>query len=107
MRGFRLKPNNKKIDLQELNVDHIDFICNMGIINKIIAKRKGIPWSYDIQNQFDADIKVYFLVKKNLEYDVLYGKDIDELIISKGLFLNKIVSDKGKKCIDHFIKTIV
>ena len=106
MTKFRLKPNHKKIDLSTIENKQVDFICNMGIINKIIAKRNGTPWSDETQAEFDEKIKVYFLVKKNLEYDVLFGNEIDELITSKGLTVQELITDNGRKCIDHFIKSL-
>lgn len=106
MRGFRLRPRQTKIEISKLDHRQIDFLCNAGIINKMIAKKTGVPWDQSKQDEFDLSVKVYFIVKKNMEYDVLFGNEFNEFLDSNGLTVNKSITETGKKCIDHFIKSL-
>lgn len=106
MRGFRIKPNEKNIDLGKLDPKNILFICNMGLVNKIIAKIRGVEWNQNTQDEFDARIKVYFLIKTNLEYNVFFGKAIDDYIEEHSIVVEDVIKEKARKCIDHFIKNL-
>ena len=106
MGKFRLRPVHKEIDLSTLDFNQVDFICNMAIINKIIAKQRNVKWNDETQNEFDEKFKIYFLVKRNMEYTTRFGSQIDELIKSGSLTVDKVITDKGRKCIDHFIKSL-
>jgi hypothetical protein len=105
MKKFRLRPNMKNIDLATMDVNQIDFICNAGIVNKIMAKRQGVEWNDEVQDAFDEKHLVYFIVKKNMEYTTLFGKEVDQVIKDKQIELHTVITDKGWKCIDHFIKS--
>lgn len=107
MGKFRLRPISKETDLSTLDVNQIEFMCNMAIVNKIIAKKKNIEWSDDTQSMFDQTVKVYFLVKKNLHYSVHFGIQIDQLIESGRITLQEVITDKGRICINHFIKSLI
>lgn len=106
MRGFRFKPNQKKTEVNRLDAIDIDFLCNIGIINKMIAERTGLSWNQKKQDDFDAAVTVYFLVKKNFEYDVYFGKDFDDFLETHGISVTGQITEKGKKCIEHFIKSL-
>lgn len=103
MRGFRIKPNLKKIDLFILKAEQVEFFCATQHIDKIRCKREGIKWDQDLADFLEEKTKSYFLVKSNMEYDVVHSPQFDP-VIEKLNVVSGPITDKANKCIDHYIK---
>lgn len=106
MRGFRIKPNLKTITLRLLKPEQVEYFCTTKHIDRKRCEHAGIPFDENLADSLEAKEKHYFLVKTNLEYDVVTGPEFEKLNEDWKLIEKQFVSDKAKKCIDHFIKSL-
>lgn len=106
MRGFRIKPNLKKIDLQLLKPEQVEYFCTTQYIDKRRCEIAGVEWNQSLADFMEDSAKYYFLVKTNQEYDVVPGFLLDPFIEHHELIHKKSISDKAKKCIDHYVKAL-
>lgn len=105
MRGFRIKPNLKNITLRLLKPEQVEYFCTTKYIDRRRCERGGISFDEKLADDLEAKVKHYFLVKTNMEYDVV-GPEFDKLIKEWKLIQKQHISDKAQKCIDHFIKNL-
>lgn len=106
MRGFRIKPNLKKIDLQVLKPEQVEYFCTTQHIDKRRCEAAGIPWDQELADFMEEKARMYFLVKTNLEYDVVIGGDFEKLIEEYQLVQKDGIPDKAEKCIKHYINAL-
>jgi len=106
MRGFRLKPTLQAMDFAVILPKDIEYICTTQVLDKIICSRKGIDWNQEIADKLEEDVKHYFVVKKNYDYNVVSSVILDEYLERNTITLPMAKSDKAKKCIEHYIKAL-
>lgn len=106
MRGFRLKPNLKTIDLQHLQPEQVEYFCTTQQVDKRMCDAAGIAWNQELADFMEEKARMYFLVKTNMEYDVVSGPVFEKLNEEWNLIQNRDISDKAKKCINHYIKAL-
>jgi hypothetical protein len=106
MRGFRFKPNLKNIELQKLDPEKVEYFCTTKSIDRIRCKAAGITFNEELADALEEQVRFYYIVKTNYEYDVVPGPLFENLNEDWKLIQKQHVSDKAKKCIDHYIKNL-
>ena len=106
MRGFRLKPNLKTINLRLLKPEQVEYFCTTKHIDRKRCEIAGIEFDETLAEMMEEGSKFYFLVKTNQEYDVISSVLLDPFIEEHKLIHKSYISDKAAKCIDHFIKSL-
>jgi len=106
MRGFRIKPNLKAMDFGKILPEQIDYICSTQVLDKIICKRKNIPWDQELADLMDEKYQMYFVVKKNLEYNIVSSEIMKPYQERNNMTFDSDITDKGKRCMDHYLKTL-
>ncbi|TDQ12174.1 hypothetical protein [Pedobacter metabolipauper] len=105
MRGFRIKPNLKKIDLIAIKQNQVEYFCATQTIDKIRAQKIGLEFNQELADFMEEKVKYYFIVKTNMEYDVISGLLLDP-VIKKLDIVTGPVTEKARKCIDHYINSL-
>jgi len=105
MRGFRIKPNLKAMDFSRILPEQIAFFCSTQVLDKIICERKKIEWDQELADMLDEKYKMFFVVKSNMEYNVVSSEIF--LPYQDRYSLSEIgLNDKGKRCMDHYLKSL-
>lgn len=102
---FNLKPHLKTIDVSKLEPKHIEYFCRTQVIDKTIILRIGEEWNQELADVMEKPYAHYFVVKKNMDYDVISGLLFDEFLKANELEVLP-ETDKAKKCIEHYIKKL-
>lgn len=106
MRGFRIKPRLQNIDLSVLRADQIDFICTTKTVDRIRCRQAGITFDETLADLMEEKVKHYFVVKSNQEYNVISGVILDPFLDKYAIKVNRTITSKGEKCINHFVKNL-
>jgi predicted nucleic acid-binding protein len=106
MRGFRIKPNLKAMDFGLIKPEQIDYICSTQVLDKIICKRKDIVWDQELADLMDEKYQMFFVVKTNMEYNVVSSEILTPYLEKNAIAFGSKVTDKGKKCIEHYLKAL-
>lgn len=105
MRGFRIKPNLKAMDFSKIKPEQIECFVSTQVLDKIICERKKIEWNQELADTMDEFHISYFVVKTNMEYNVVSSEILAQFI--KNHNLNKtLITEKANKCIKHYLKAL-
>lgn len=102
---FNLKPRLKSIDVGKLEPKQIEYFCKTQVIDKKIILRKGEHWNQELADMMEKPYAHYFVVKKNMEYDVISGLFFDEFLKVNAIE-DMPETPKAKKCIEHYIQKL-
>lgn len=105
MRAFRIKPRLKAININVLLPDRVEYICTTQVIDKEISEQKSIRWDQDLADKMEEATKFYFVVLKNMEYDVIADEIMDPWFEKYQYDLGP-QTEKAKSCMYHFIKSL-
>lgn len=103
--GFGLKPRLKPFDISKIEKHQIEYFCKTQEIDKNICLKKGLDFNQEIADLMEKPYPHYFVVRTNMEYDVISGLLFQEFISSNEL-TELPISEKAKKCIDHYIRAL-
>jgi hypothetical protein len=116
---FGLTPKNTKIDLATLTEADLEYYCTTQHIDKEVMKGRGLTWDQAVADSMEKEVRYYFVVKTNREYDVIAGpafeewmKDIFPLrwIDSEHQVRNdphRIATAKGITCKNHYVSFLL
>lgn len=67
------KPKLKSIDLSTLDPTKLHYFCKTSVIDRIRCKRAKIEFKETLTEALEEKVRFYFVVKTNLEYDIING----------------------------------
>ena len=105
MRGFRIKPNLKAMDFSKIKPEQIECFFSTQVLDKMICKRENIEWNQELADKMDEVHISYFVVKTNMEYNVVSSEILSSYINSHNLNHN-LITEKAIKCIKHYLKAL-
>jgi hypothetical protein len=102
---LKLKPKRGKIDLKKTIAQNIEYYCKTTELDQIVCERKDLPFNKDIAETWEKHARTYFVIKKNMEYDLISGTLLEPWLKEQQLELPE-QSAKAKKCINHYLAKI-
>jgi hypothetical protein len=105
MKGIWRSPKKVTINPDVLTKENIDSVCLTQVLDKILCARKGLIWNQELADKIEEENRFYFVVRTSKEYGVISG-EILEPVLSKLNIIPGELSDSGKKCMYHYLKSL-
>lgn len=112
--NLTFKPKNTKIDLSEMKADQLEYYCTTKNIDRLVCKGLNVSFNEELAEAMEKDVRMYFVVKTNREYDVKSG-----ILFEAWLFHNGYLkaegdpvpeydqSSKAGACKEHFVMQLI
>ncbi|SFE54593.1 hypothetical protein SAMN03003324_00849 [Pedobacter antarcticus] len=94
------------MDFSTILPTKIEFICTTQVLDKILCDKAGIKWDQQLADGLEEKVKHYFVVKTNMEYNVVSSHILDPFMKEHSIKVMIHQSDKAKKCIQHYLKAL-
>ena len=101
-------PKSVKINMSNLSFDQIEYWEPSGLIDKAVFAEMKMTYNEELAAQLHENYKMYFLVLKNREYDIVSGIDLTNILNEVPVSIDSpVISKKAQACKKHFIKYLV
>lgn len=107
---FKLKPKQvKKIDQYNTKLEQIEYYVKTSVVTKMLMEKKGQTFDAEFAATMEMPYAFYLVIKRDMTF-----APVSELVLRNilGIELDDNIpelasTDKSKKCIDSYIKTLL